>query len=86
MNIDYVFDAIKTEREYQKREWPNSKKLGVTGEITLLRSYLREFEENYRSNDDGADIDVPEICLHDLRKMAAILIRAMENHGAPKRL
>ena len=86
MNISYVFDAIKSEREYQKIEWPNSKKLPVTGEILLLRNYLRKFEDNYQAFDDGKSVDVPEICLHDLRKMAAILVRAMENHGAPKRL
>jgi len=86
MNIDYVFDSVRSEREYQKQVWPNSKKISVLGEITLLRSYLRQFEDHYQELDDAARMDVPEPCLHDLRKMAAILIRAMENHGAPKRM
>ena len=86
MKIEYVFDAIKSERDYQKQSWPNSRKLSVTGEITLLRQYLRQFENHYQSEDDAPGLDVPDSCLHDLRKMAAILTRAMENHGAPKRM
>jgi len=85
MHIDYVFDVIRSEREYQKRRWPNSKKPSVAEEILLLRKHLKDFEENYYTENDGSGL-TPEVCLHDIRKMAALLIRAMENHGAIKRL
>lgn len=84
--INYVFDAIESERDYQKKTWPNSKALPVLGEMTLLREYMRQFDKHYQESDDGPEHGVPELCLHDLRKMAAILVRAMENSAAPGRL
>jgi hypothetical protein len=81
MDIQHAFEAIAEEREYQDKTWPNSKKLPVTGEILLLEEYLNKFRQHYQEEDDGDDIDVPEVCLHDLRKMATILVRAMVNGG-----
>jgi len=76
-----VFTAIDGERRYQKITWPKSENLPTTGEISLLRSYLNQFDEHYRRTDNTVDSDVPEECLEDLRKMATILCRAMQNHG-----
>jgi len=81
-----VFDVVDSEREFQEQLWPRSTNLSVTGEMTLLRDYVRAFDKHYQEEDDAPDSDVPEKCLHDLRKMAAILVRAMENHGAPHRI
>jgi len=85
MDIQHALEAIAEEREYQDKKWPNSKKLSVTGEIILLEEYLNKFRKNYQENDNEKDIDVPEICLHDLRKMATILVRAMVNGGVKYR-
>lgn len=79
--LERVFQTIREERHYQDEIWPESKNLPTTGEISLLRSYLNEFDENYRSNDNSPNSDVPEECLHGLRKMATILCRAIQNHG-----
>jgi hypothetical protein len=81
MDEQHAFEAIMSEREYQDKEWPRSKALPVTGEILLLEEYLNQFRKNYQKYDDGKDLDVPEVCLHDLRKMATILVRAMVNGG-----
>lgn len=80
-----VFDAINAERDYQLKRWPRSTALSTTGEITLLRDYIRTFDKHYQEAEDAPGSDVPAECLNDLRKMATILVRAMENHGAPKR-
>jgi len=79
--LERVFEVVREERYYQDDKWPRSKNLPTTGEISLLRSYLNQFDENYRSTVDSLTSDVPELCLHDLRKMASILCRAMQNHG-----
>jgi len=79
---DEVFKAIDDERAYQQKTWPRSEGLSTTGEITLVRSYLRKFEDTYQNEPDDPNLDVPTECLHIVRKMAAILVRCMENHGA----
>jgi len=76
-----VFTAIDGERRYQKDKFPKSERLPTTGEISLLRSYLNQFDEHYRRPDNLVVSDVPEECLEDLRKMATVLCRAMQNHG-----
>ena len=81
MDMQHAFEAIAGEREYQKKTWPNSKKLPTAGEILLIERYLEILKKNYAENDDGDGLDVPEVCLHDLRKIAAIAVRAMENGG-----
>ena len=79
---DEVFKVINEERAYQQKVWPRSEALSTTGEITLVRSYLRDFEVVYQKENDDPNSDVPLECLHIVRKMAAILVRCMENHGA----
>jgi hypothetical protein len=81
MDRQFVYEAIEEEREYQDKVWSDSKKLTVTGEMTLIRYYMSEFDARYALDDNLPDVDVPEECLHILRKMAAILVRAMENNG-----
>ena len=82
--IDEVFNVIKSEREFQKKLWPRSATLSVAGEMILVRDYIRQFDKHYQEDNDGPH-DVPPKCLHDLRKIAAILVRAMENSAAVRR-
>lgn len=84
--LEAVFQTIRGERYYQDEKWPESKNLPTTSEISLLRSYLSEFDENFRGYVNSPNSDVPAECLHDLRKMASILCRAMQNHGARPRV
>jgi hypothetical protein len=76
-----VFTAIDGERRYQKETWPKSEYLPTTGEISLLRFYLSQFDKHYQESENSVSSDVPEECLEDLRKMVTILCRAMQNHG-----
>ena len=79
-----VYKAIDTERDYQGKNW-QSENLSVVGEIVLLRHYLRQFEDHYVQEDDDIRLRVPKACMDDVRKMAGILVRCMENHIAPER-
>lgn len=76
-----VYKAIDGEREYQDKVWPRSKGLSTIGEFVLLRKYIRDFEDHYALEKDDPVLGMPFTCLHDLRKMATILVRAMENNG-----
>lgn len=80
-----VYKLVDGERDYQDATWSSSTALSTTGEITLLRSYLQDFEKHYREEDDAPECDVPAKCLHDVRKMTGILVRAMENNNTPAR-
>jgi len=82
---DEVFETINDERVYQDKTWPRSTDLSVLGEITLVRQYMRQFEDHYQEDDNAPGHDVPPACMDDLRKMATILVRAMEHNGAPLR-
>lgn len=80
-----VYLAIDTERNYQDNLGPErrDKREMVTGEeLVLLKAYVDRAFANW-TNIPGEN---PEITLHDLRKVAAIAVRAMENHGAPLRV
>jgi hypothetical protein len=83
---DEVFKVIEEERMYQGRKWPRSEFLSTTGEITLIRSYLRKFDDAYQKENDDPNADVPLECLHIIRKMAAILVRNMEHHRIVRRV
>lgn len=76
-----VYKAIDGERDYQDEVWPRSEGLSITGEFVLLKKYMRDFETHYAEEGDDAEFDAPSVCLHDLRKIAAIVVRAMENNG-----
>lgn len=77
-----VYKAIDSERDYQTKEWPNSQNLSTSGEIILLQRYTNAFLKHYAEAEDAPGFDTPMECLNDIRKMAAILVRCMENHGA----
>lgn len=75
---EIVYQAIDDERNYQNRVW-GDKKLPTPGEIILVHDYLRQLERHYTTEPDGAYIDIPYNCVHDLRKIAAIIVRALEH-------
>ena len=83
MDRQHVYEAIEGEREYQDVVW--FPEIPTTGEIVLLEEYLARFKRHYSEDMNVFNSDVPEKCLHDLRKMAAILVRAMEHNGIRKR-
>lgn len=78
-----VYSAIDGERYYQdslSSMRTNEPTHSVGDELTMLVTYLRKAQDDY-TNHPGV-----EAAMHQIRKVAAIAVRAMENHGAPKRV
>jgi hypothetical protein len=77
-----VYEAIDTEREYQDamkgvRAPGTNRTLGDY--LTLLNHYIVEANQSYVKNRGSC------MAMHEVRKIAAIAVRAMEDNGAPKR-
>lgn len=80
-----AFEAINGERDYQdalgtnRRSQPASKPT-VSAEILMLEEYVARARDAW-VNQPG---DIPSLI--EIRKVAAIAIRAMENHGSLTRI
>ena len=82
-----VYSAIDNERNYQDRLWnpettPSGGQHPVGSWLTFMRSYLREAEEQISR---GADPEASHASLHTIRKITAMGVACMEQHGAPRR-
>jgi len=74
-----VYSAIDGERAHQ--DGLNPKVLSIGEEIALALRYTNKALESWSD-----DFNPPEQeALATLRKLAAICVRCMEHHGAPKR-
>jgi hypothetical protein len=75
-----VYAAIDSERDYQERRWGDA---GCNHEIAAWITYMRSYL------DEAANLasrNSPEtIALDCIRKVTAMGVRCMEEHGAPKR-
>jgi len=81
-NIETLFKKIRDERDYQDhlctlKELPLSPT--VEGELVMLKTYIDKTLIMWTKNPSSPTI------LSELRKIAGITIRALENHGCPKR-
>lgn len=75
-----VYAVIDSERAYQDRMWPVGETGLTVGEsIVLLQQYVTQAVEQWTSQVGD------QAALHQIRKVAAIAVRCMENHGAPYR-
>ena len=74
-----VYSEIDIEREYQNYKNPITMSIGE--EIALALKYTHNALDAWSN-----DFEPPEIeALAMFRSVAAVCVRAMENHGAPKR-
>ncbi len=79
-----VYKLIDGERDYQDallpdRREPKGTPHSVGDYLTMLRSYMHKADEAWTYNaGDTAALDV-------IRKIGAIAIHCMEDHGAPER-
>jgi hypothetical protein len=81
-----VYSLIDGERAYQDSlgaDRTEDHGFGITQgeELVLIRAYLRKAEDAW-TNNPGASVDA---CAANLRKIAAMCVRAMERYGAPAR-
>lgn len=82
-----VYLAIQGERDYQDSLGPDRvsvprHKHEICEEIVMMRQYLNKAEQEWTSN-PGKIGD--EKTLHQIRKVTAMGVRCLENHGAPER-
>jgi hypothetical protein len=77
-----VYAAIDTERQYQNSLSPartDGEQRTVGDYLTMLRHYLTRAEAAWTENPGNIH------ALHEIRKVSAIGVRCMEEHGAPYR-
>lgn len=81
-----VYSAIDTERAYQDRQWPDPELHGAPNPLTIGEHILLAEEYLRLTRAEWIREPKPEIrSLHFVRKVAGIMTRCMEQHGAPKR-
>jgi uncharacterized protein CbrC (UPF0167 family) len=81
-----VYAAIDTERDFQDsfiadKEYYITHTLGEF--ILMLNQYAAQAQEKWTHHSDKED-GFPA-SLHEVRKIAALAVRCMEQHGAPRR-
>jgi len=85
-----VYTAIDTERNYQdkfvlpERRYYQTHTLGEF--ILMLGQYADQARAKWTSHKDGDSPDEFPPSLHEVRKLAALAVRCMEQHGAPCRM
>lgn len=82
-----VYAAIDTERDYQDRKWnPGTTSTGGQHSVTEFLVYMRDYVDEAlhhvsRNPDPGASA----VALDGIRKVTALGVACMEQHGAPRR-
>ena len=81
-NIDSIFSKISQERDYQDhmcslKEMPLQP--SVEGEIVMIKTYVDKMLLMWTRNPNDKSV------LSEMRKIAGIAVRCLENHGCPKR-
>jgi len=85
--VDEVWDALMSERRYQERKWSHSASSGQPGNgersIDEYALYITEYAAQLRHL-AGTALD-PKDKLAAVRKVTALGVACMEQHGAPLR-
>lgn len=89
MRVDrkQVYKALDSERSYQNKKW-NQNTTSSRNEHSLeewfmyIEDYVNE-AKHILSREARQDSDIK--CLHIMRKVGALAVSAMEEHGAPHR-
>lgn len=83
----FVYEAIDGEREYQDAKWnPSTTTSGGEHSVGEWLIYMRDYiEEALHILTRTADPEGTDRALHNVRKVAAMGVVCMEEHGAPLR-
>lgn len=81
MERSEVYAVVDGERDYQNREWGTieQRPKQVGSWLTLMRHCLAKAESNWATSRGD------ESALHEIRKLVAVGVACMEQHGAVKR-
>jgi len=80
-----AFRVITLERNYQdlltpSRVEPSERPHSVGEELVMLDTYIRKAKDAYTGKPGNI------AALHEIRKIAALAVRCMENHGSLERV
>jgi len=84
-----VYKAIDSERDFQdnfvmpERRYYRTHTLGEF--VLMLNQYAAQAQEKWTHHTDEDSPDDFPPSLHEVRKIAALAVRCMEQHGAPHR-
>jgi uncharacterized protein with FMN-binding domain len=80
-----VYEAFDGERDYQDEKWGGNGTHGVHS-ITEFLVYIQDYtEEALHIVTHEEDETANQKALHIVRKIGALAVACMEQHGAPKR-
>jgi hypothetical protein len=85
-----AYKAIDSERDYQDsfvlpgREYYQTHTLGEF--VLMINQYASQAMQSWTHHKDGDSPDEFPPSLHEVRKIAALAVRCMEQHGAPRRM
>jgi hypothetical protein len=74
---EHVYLIIESERKYQDENWPGTANVGE--HLVLMQTYLNEAMQKWTHTKGD------ETALQEIRKVAALAIRCMEQHGVAVR-
>jgi hypothetical protein len=82
-----IYNRIDTERDYQDANWGMRRQAdGTPDEEKPVAEWINYMEYHIsRAKDRVYHLDT-EGAAHELRKVAALAVRAMEIHGCPERI
>lgn len=82
-----VYTIIDEERAYQTKRWNReTTKSGGYHSITEWLVYMQDYiNEALHTASRESDSKADELALHNIRKVAAMAVACMEEHGAPSR-
>lgn len=83
-----VFEAIDTERDYQDARRGNASrgKVSDNRELGSLILFMDQYVQKAKAGFSGPHPQGFEDALHEIRKVSALGVLAMELHGAYKRV
>lgn len=82
---EQVYEVLDGERDYQDEKWgptPSQGQHSPTEYLVYMKDYL---DEAMSDATRGVDPEATEQVLHDIRKITAMGVACMEQHGAPAR-
>jgi hypothetical protein len=74
---EHVYLIIESERKYQDDNWPGTASVGE--HLVLMQTYLNQAMQKWTHTKGD------ESALEEIRKIAALAIRCMEQHGVAVR-
>ncbi len=83
----FIYETIDSERDYQESKWnANTTRSGGKHSNVEFLVFIRDYvEEALHKASREADPAANEFCKHNLRKVAALAVAAMEQNGCRER-